>query len=229
MLFYYRDNRNIGSKKVDHKENVTTNAMGRSMSFSLKQESKESIQSAQTNTILDNNASCVAVGVIDPLNAALSPKNSVKNCPVEVVSSITNAQHPTPKKDPLLGLPSRSSPLKDCLKIFSVASREGEDCMAQQEIVGAGSLKLLNTKNTSDVLVKCSLDRNCNEDADSVGGKDSMNLVTNLPTGRAHMNPKKDLDEVIAMSSCTLQRSHDVTLVKEDSGKVYIFFYQIQA
>lgn len=223
MLFYYRDNRNIGSKKSDYKENVTTNAMGRTMSSSVKKESFEAIQSAQTNTILDNKASSVAVAQRDSINAALSLKNLDKDCPSEVVSGLTTAQHPTPKKDPLFGLSSRLPPLEDSLKTVFVASREDGDCMPQQDLSGTGSVKLQNTVNTSDViLVKCGSDRNCKDGADYVAGKDSSNSVGNLPAGRAHMSPRKNPDSVVPISSncCTLQRSSGITLVKEDPGKI---------
>ncbi|KAK1403618.1 Ubiquitin carboxyl-terminal hydrolase [Heracleum sosnowskyi] len=192
MLFYYRDNRNIGSKKPDYKENVTTNAMGRTMSSGVKQESKEAIHSAQTNTMIDIKASSVAVAQRDSITAALSPKNSDKDCPSEVISGLTTAQHPTPKKDPLSGLSSRLPPLKDSLKTFPVVSREDGDY------------------------------RNCRDGTEYVAGKDSSNLVGNIPAGRAQMSPKENLDEVVAISSdcCTLQRSSGTTLVKEDPSKI---------
>ncbi|KAL8133305.1 hypothetical protein AgCh_008679 [Apium graveolens] len=218
MLFYYRDNRNIGSKRSDYKENVTANAMGRTMSSSVKQESKEAIQSTRTNTTLDNKASSVAVAQRDSITAELSLKNLEKDCPTEAVSGLTTAQHPTPKKDPPFGLSLRPPPLKDSLKTVSVASQEDGDCMPQQDLSGTGSVKLQNTVNTSDViLVKCGSDRNCKDGA----GKDSLNPVGDLPAGRAHMSPMKNLDEVVAISPncCTLQRSSGNTLVKEDLGK----------
>lgn len=225
MLFYYRDNRNIGSKKSDYKENVTTNAMGRTMSSSVNQESKEAIQSARTDMTLDDKASSVAVAQRDSITTALSP-NLDKDCPSEAVSGLTTAQLSTPKKDHPFGLSSRPPPLKDSLKTVSVASQEDGDCMPQQDLSGPGSVELQNTVNTSNViLVKCGSDRNFKDGAEYGAGKDSSISVGELPAGRAHMSPMKNLDEVVAKSSncCTLQESSGNMLVKEDLGKVYLY------
>lgn len=234
MLFYYRDTRNPVFKKADQKDNMSANAMGRPMSSNLKQESKEAIQSAQTNTVLDSKATSLAQGD-SSLNAALLLKNSQKDCSSKVFSSVTTEQHPTPKKDPLLGPHSNSPLLKDSLKTTSVTSQEDGDCMPQKNISCTGSLKIQNMMNSSDVIVKSGSDENCKEGTDSVTGKDSLksdsvagkdtlNSVSKLPADTAQASPKKDLNAVIAISSncCTLQTSHGITLGQEVSGKVSI-------
>ncbi|XP_063947339.1 ubiquitin carboxyl-terminal hydrolase 23 isoform X2 [Daucus carota subsp. sativus] len=232
MLFYYRDTRNPVFKKADQKDNMSANAMGRPMSSNLKQESKEAIQSAQTNTVLDSKATSLAQGD-SSLNAALLLKNSQKDCSSKVFSSVTTEQHPMPKKDPLLGPHSNSPLLKDSLKTTSVTSQEDGDCMPQKNISCTGSLKIQNMMNSTDVIVKSGSDENCKEGTDSVTGKDSLksdsvagkdtlNSVSKLPDDTAQASPKKDLNAVIAISSncCTLQTSRGITLGQENHGVV---------